>query len=41
MTEAFQGIWALHQRDGICLRTAAFAIAIKRVTQARLGRGFD
>jgi hypothetical protein len=41
MTEAFQGIWQLASKDGLPLRTAAFAIALQRVARARLHRGFD
>lgn len=41
MTEAFQAIWAVHTSDGVPLRTAAFVVAIRRVAQARLARGFD
>ena len=41
MTDAFASIWQLSQRDGIPLRVAAFAIALQRVMQARMNRGFD
>ncbi|EFN57943.1 hypothetical protein CHLNCDRAFT_34336 [Chlorella variabilis] len=41
MTDAFRAIWQLSQRDSIPLRVAAFAIALERVMQARMNRGFD
>ena len=41
MVDAFQSIWDLHLEDKIPLRTAAFVIALQRVTRARVHRGFD
>ena len=41
MTDAFRGIWELAARDALPLRVAAFAIALQRVMQARMNRGFD
>ena len=41
MTDAFAAIWEVAQRDSIPLRTAAFVVAVRRVVQARLARGFD
>ena len=41
MTDAFRGIRELAARDALPLRVAAFAIALQRVMQARMNRGFD
>lgn len=41
MTEAFHSIWAIHKERNIPLRTAAFTLALQRVTRAHLHRGFD
>ncbi len=41
MTEAFAKIWEMHKERGIPLRTAAFVIALQRVTRAHILRGFD
>lgn len=41
MTDAFQGVWNVHANDGLPLRTAAFVVALRRVTRARIHRGFD
>ncbi|KAF5834407.1 glutamate dehydrogenase [Dunaliella salina] len=41
MTDAFQGMWDIHQARKIPLRTAAFALALEKVTQAEVHRGFD
>jgi len=41
MVDAFQAIWAIHKERSIPLRTAAFTLALQRVTRAHLHRGFD
>eukprot|EP00884_Botryococcus_braunii_P009024 jgi/Botrbrau1/18122/Bobra.53_1s0001.1 len=41
MTDAFRGIWEIHLKNKIPLRTAAFVKALQRVTRAHLHRGFD
>jgi glutamate dehydrogenase (NAD(P)+) len=41
MTEAFAGIWEVHEKNKLPLRTAAFVVALQRVTRARVHRGFD
>ena len=41
MVDAFQAIWAIHKERNIPLRTAAFTLALQRVTRAHLHRGFD
>lgn len=41
MTEAFQNIYAIHQEKNVSLRTAAFILALQRVTRAHTHRGFD
>lgn len=41
MTEAFKGIYAIHLEKKVCLRTAAFIVALQRVTRAHIHRGFD
>ena len=41
MVESFQSIWGIHKERNIPLRTAAFTLALQRVTRAHLHRGFD
>ena len=41
MTDAFESIWELHESSNLPLRTAAFVVALQRVTRARVHRGFD
>ena len=41
MTDAFKAIWAIHEEHKVPLRTAAFMLALRRVTRAELHRGFD
>ncbi|KAL6745631.1 glutamate dehydrogenase [Haematococcus lacustris] len=41
MTDAFAAIWAISKSKGIPLRTAAFVVALQRVTRAEIHRGFD
>lgn len=41
MTDAFAAIWAIHEEKGVPLRTAAFILALQRVTRAHIHRGFD
>lgn len=41
MVESFQSIWNIHKERNIPLRTAAFTLALQRVTRAHLHRGFD
>eukprot|EP00798_Chlamydomonas_sp_ICE-L_P016585 gene16585-22821_t len=41
MTEAFAGVWECHKEKNVPLRTAAFIIALQRVTRAEVHRGFD
>jgi len=41
MTDAFKGIWDVHQEMQVPLRTAAFIVALQRVTRAEVHRGFD
>ncbi|MEL7336992.1 MAG: glutamate dehydrogenase, partial [Planctomycetota bacterium] len=40
MTEAFEEVWQLSQKEGVSLRTAAFMIGIKRVRRATELAGF-
>ena len=41
MTDAFAAIWAKVKGSQLPLRTAAFVLALERVTQAHIHRGFD
>lgn len=41
MTDAFAAIWKISQEKKIPLRTAAFVVALQRVTRAEIHRGFD
>lgn len=41
MTEAFSEIWKVHLETKLPLRTAAFVVALSRVTRARIHRGFE
>jgi hypothetical protein len=41
MAESFQSLWDKSQKEQIPLRTAAFALALERVTKATLERGFQ
>ncbi|KAG2487515.1 hypothetical protein HYH03_013933 [Edaphochlamys debaryana] len=41
MTDAFAALWAVHREMGVPLRTAAFVVALQRVTRAEIHRGFD
>ena len=41
MRDAFAGIWDVHLTRNVPLRTAAFIVALQRVTRARVHRGFD
>ncbi len=39
MDTAFEGVWDIAQEKGETLRIGAYLIAVKRVVEARLGRG--
>jgi len=39
MCKAFEGVYALHKEKGVSLRTAAYAVALKRLVQAQRIRG--
>lgn len=41
MVEAFHSVWDIHKERNTPLRTAAFTLALQRVTRAHLHRGFD
>jgi hypothetical protein len=41
MTEAFAALWDIHREKRVPLRTAAFVLALQRVTRAHIHRGFD
>ena len=41
MTEAFAAIWDISRQKHVPLRTAAFVLALHRVTRAHIHRGFD
>jgi len=41
MTDAFRNIWEIHTNRNIPLRTAAFVLALQKVVQAEVHRGFD
>jgi glutamate dehydrogenase (NAD(P)+) len=41
MTAAFEDVWRVASEKGLPLRTAAFVVALQRVTRAHLHRGFD
>lgn len=41
MTDAFERIWDVHTTQKVPLRTAAYIIALRSVTQATMIRGFD
>ncbi len=41
MTDAFRDIWEIHTERKVSLRTAAFILALQRVTRAEVHRGFD
>ncbi|KAG2429688.1 hypothetical protein HYH02_013946 [Chlamydomonas schloesseri] len=41
MTDAFAALWAVHKEMHVPLRTAAFVVALQRVTRAEVHRGFD
>ncbi|KAK9835361.1 hypothetical protein WJX81_004700 [Elliptochloris bilobata] len=41
MTEAFAAVWDIHRQKKVPLRTAAFVLALQRVTRAHIHRGFD
>ena len=41
MTDSFRSIWRIHKDNALPLRTAAFVLALQRVTRARIHRGFD
>ncbi|KXZ45580.1 hypothetical protein GPECTOR_53g166 [Gonium pectorale] len=41
MTDAFAALWAVHREMAVPLRTAAFIVALQRVTRAEVHRGFD
>jgi glutamate dehydrogenase/leucine dehydrogenase len=39
MTKAFEGVWDAHERLGVSLRRAAFALSVERVAEAITTRG--
>ncbi|GLC47154.1 hypothetical protein PLESTM_002036500 [Pleodorina starrii] len=41
MSDAFAALWSVHREMGVPLRTAAFVVALQRVTRAEVHRGFD
>jgi glutamate dehydrogenase (NAD(P)+) len=41
MTESFRDLWEICSKDKLPMRTAAFALALQRVTRARVHRGFE
>lgn len=41
MTDAFAALWGVHREMAVPLRTAAFVVALQRVTRAEVHRGFD
>ena len=41
MTDAFEGVWDIHKTRRLPLRTAAYVLALRRVTRAHMHRGFD
>lgn len=41
MTESFRDIWEICTKEKLPLRTAAFVLALQRVTRARVHRGFE
>lgn len=41
MTESYAAIWKIHKERKLPLRTAAFYLALQRVTRAHIHRGFD
>ena len=41
MVESFEKVWNIHKERNIPLRTAAFTLALQRVTRAHIHRGFD
>ncbi|EIE24400.1 glutamate dehydrogenase [Coccomyxa subellipsoidea C-169] len=41
MTDAFERIWDVHTTQKLPLRTAAYVLALRSVTQATMIRGFD
>ncbi len=41
MTDAFERIWDVHTGQKLPLRTAAYVLALRSVTQATMIRGFD
>lgn len=41
MADAFAALWAVHKEMNVPLRTAAFVVALQRVTRAEVHRGFD
>lgn len=41
MTASFEDVWRVASEKGLPLRTAAFVVALQRVTRAHLHRGFD
>lgn len=40
MTDAFAAIWSVHKAHKVPLRTAAFMLALQRVSTAAVQRGF-
>lgn len=41
MTESFRDLWEISNNEKLPLRTAAFVLALQRVTRARVHRGFE
>lgn len=41
MSDAFAGMWRVHQDMKVPLRVAAYMVAINKVARAEMNRGFD
>ena len=41
MTASFRDLWEISTNEKLPMRTAAFVLALQRVTRARVHRGFE